>query len=201
MKKIVKENLNEFKRTRKTGLSSNTDIGVIKQQKKVIEDWLKENDPDADFEIDDQLLVTVHGDLYFEDIDPNLTEMPIPGLVVESSLEIVDANIVKLPDYLKVGKNLMIKSTSIESLPESLWEKQGEEYIFNGGYLALLETNITELPDLLTINGDFELTFNYDLNKLPSILKVNGNFDFYENGTDDLPEDLYICGKFKNKYD
>lgn len=72
-----------------------------------------------------------------------------------------------------------------------------EEYIKNGckGDLDLSRSNVEELPDKLTIDGDLRLSLCYHIKSLPKNLHVKGSLDLY--GCDlikELPTDLKLDG-------
>ena len=88
----------------------------------------------------------------------------------------------------------------IEKIDQTLPRKYHplvEEYIKDGckGDLDLNRSNVEELPDNLTIDGDLRLSLCYLLRSLPKNLHVKGSLDLY--GSDlikELPTDLKLDG-------
>ena len=127
----------EFKRTRKQGLSTQTELGIIKYTKRQIEKWFQEftNLNNTIYIINDDLSVHVLDNLV---INSKATEIPIPKLKVEGYLELTHSNIEYLPPDLEV-RSLYMDKSNLKELPEKL--------IIHKGLSLYLCKNITKLPD------------------------------------------------------
>ena len=71
--------------------------------KTIIDNWFKQWVPDVDYEIDDNLNITVNGYLYLW--DSKVTKLP-DNLTINGSLWLKGSKITKLPDNLKVDKEI-----------------------------------------------------------------------------------------------
>ena len=108
----------EFKRTRKQGLSKQTEIGLTVYKRKEIEKWFKKYAPNAIYEIKDDLSVIVNGVLYLE--NTNITELPFENLTVNGFLNLDYSGIEELPDTLSISGSLYLEKTKITELPDNL---------------------------------------------------------------------------------
>ena len=91
-------------------------------------------------------------------------------------------NITKLPDNLKVGGLCLSGCSNLSQIPPI------SKYI---GSLIIDRTNITELPDTLSIEGNFKAS-PY-LEKLPTHIKCRGNFALEKcRYIREIPEDILL---------
>jgi hypothetical protein len=89
-----------------------------------------------------------------------------------------------MPDKLKVGGNLSINYTSIQSLPKGL--KSVKNLHLNDN------EKLTSLPEGLKVKGDLNLRYS-NITSLPKELKIHrGYADFYESAITLLPEGFYV---------
>ena len=132
----------EFKRTRKQGLSKQTEIGLIGIKKMEIEEWLNKHIPNDGYEIKDDLSIEVFGGIYLSNGD-FVNEMP-DNMTVHGSVNLVETGLTKLPENLTVLVNLDISDNPIEELPNGLYVKHN---------LFMVHTLIKEMPDDLVVEG------------------------------------------------
>ena len=86
--------------------------------------------------------------------------------------------------------NLDLHGTEITTLPENLTV---------GGYLYLSNTGITALPENLTVGGDLYLS-GTRITALPENLTVSGSLDLSGTGITTLPENLTVGGSLYLSY-
>lgn len=90
--------------------------------------------------------------------------------------------------------------TLVEQIDQTLPRKYHpfvEDYIKNGwkGPLDLSRSNVEELPDNLTVDGDLRLALCYSIKSLPKNLHVKGSLDLYKcDLIKELPTDLKLDG-------
>ena len=102
-----------------------------------------------------------------------------------SNLDIDESRYEILPDLsIKVNGNLDLSNTQITSLPDNLTVE---------GWLDLSNTQITSLPDNLTIGGDLYLR-NTPITSLPDNLSVGRNLNLSNTQITSLPDNLTIGG-------
>ena len=80
--------------------------------------------------------------------------------------------------------DLFLVNTNITKLPNNLTVN---------GWLDLRNTNITKLPDNLTVHGYLNLT-NINITKLPDNLTVNGSLILTNTNITELPDNLTVYG-------
>ena len=90
-----------------------------------------------------------------------------------------------LGKYLDFPGDLDLEGTNITSLPDGLTV---------GGYLDLRGTNITSLPDGLTVGGNLNL-YGTNITSLPDGLTVGGYLDLGGTKIKKIPADAIIKGK------
>lgn len=92
-----------------------------------------------------------------------------------------------IQDYIKNGShgNLSYAESDIKTIPNNL------KYV--GGYFGLSYTQITSLPDGLTVEADLDLS-DTPIKKLPKGLKVGGDLFIDYTQISSLPEDLQVEG-------
>ncbi len=102
-----------------------------------------------------------------------------------SNLDIDESRYEILPDLsIKVNGNLDLSNTQITSLPDNLSV---------GRNLNLSNTQITSLPDNLTIGGDLYLS-NTQITSLPDNLSVGRNLNLSNTQITSLPDNLTVEG-------
>ena len=100
------------------------------------------------------------------------------------NLYLINSDITKLPDNLKVKGSLNLSNTPITKLPNSLEVN---------GCIDLSHTSITYLPNDLKVNGSFYLSYTL-IDKLPDNLKVKGNLELSHTPITKLPDNLEVEG-------
>jgi hypothetical protein len=92
-----------------------------------------------------------------------------------------------IQDYIKNGSHgdLTYAESDIKDIPNNL------KYV--GGYFGLSYTQITSLPDGLTVEESLDLS-NTPIKKLPKGLKVGGDLFIDYTQISSLPEDLQVEG-------
>ena len=123
---------------------------------------------DTDLELDYLNLIELPDNLYIKGslycTGNNLIRELPNGLVIEDSLFFMHSNLEKVPNDIKVGKDI-----------------------------KLIVNNITELPDNLVVNGNLEIDYN-PINKLPNGLIIKGDLYCVETDLKELPDDLVVSG-------
>ena len=84
-----------------------------------------------------------------------------------------------------MGGSLDLSNTQITALPENLTV---------GGWLDLSNTQITALPENLTVGGNLDLP-NTPITALPENLTVGGSLDLRNTPITALPENLTVSGR------
>ena len=134
--------VNEFKRTRKQGLSKQTELGIVQYTKKQIEEWFKKYLPNVNYEIKDDLSVICYNSIDFEG-NTEITEFPFNNLKLpDKYLDIENSSFEKLPEYLDVDNRIYLANTKISKLPKYL-KTNSSVYIEN--------TLITEIPETIQV--------------------------------------------------
>jgi len=95
--------------------------------------------------------------------------------------------------YDKKGKAIPFKAKLIYNTPLN-----ENDLIFKGS-LYLHKTNITSLPDNLTVNGDLNICIS-DISYLPNNLIVNGWLDLSFTIISELPDNLIVNSDLCCKY-
>ena len=119
------------------------DIGTSVLQKRSIIQWINKWIPDADYDIDDNLNITIY--------------------------HIVDLSHTEVTD---IPNNLTVES----------------------GFILRDCKNLKELPNNLTVHGNLYLSFNLQLKNLPNNLTVGGNLFMQKTNISTEPSDLKLDG-------
>lgn len=91
------------------------------------------------------------------------------------------SKITKLPNTLKVKSNIDLSNSNITEIPNNLSV---------GGDLNLYACkNLTSLPIGLEVMGNLNLSISQNLNSLPNDLKVNGELNVYDTGLSNYTEE------------
>ena len=172
----------EFKRTRKQGLSKQTEIGLDYYKKQTIIDWFKKWKPEweerNEYIILNDLSIKVYEDLNLSGTNVDyLPEKLILGKFVFLNLE--NTPITKLPKEITIPGFLDLSYSNIKELSGNIT-----------GYINLRYTPIKELPDNLKLNSSLILN-NTQIKELPKGLKIGGNL-ILNNIITELPDDLYV---------
>ena len=123
-----------------------TTIGI--GRKALIKQWFDSVNVSPDeYTIDDDLHITVGGDLDLE--DTAITKLP-DNLTVGGWLDLRGTAITELSDNLTVYGDLDLRSTKVTELPDNLTVR---------GYLNLRYTAITKLPKSLKVEGEIYKDF------------------------------------------
>ena len=101
-------------------------------------------------------------------------------------LETLHINILVVEEdgKIKVKSGLYLDNTNITSLPDNLTVE---------GTLDLSNTNIATLPDNLTVGGTLDLS-NTNITSLPDNLTVGGYLDLSDSNITSLPDNLTVGG-------
>ena len=204
----------EFKRTRKKGLSGQTELNPIKYKKVQVEKWFKNFAPLANYEIKyneyykdyiifiyNSLVVTKNfsiKDMKQEDI--NLPE----NLIIEEKLILDNFPITKLPNFIKVKGSIILKDLNITEIPCMLYSDEliyGESWKSIEGNLLLEGLLIDKLPHRLWVEVDdmsLENCKNITNESMPDQLHVGGNLFLY--GTQ-VTEDFILEKMKSNDYE
>ena len=208
----------EFKRTRKQGLSKQTEIGLTIYKRKEIEKWLDEYVPDKNYEINDDLSVIIDYNLLILE-NKQITEIPINDLTVKYSMDlqnthhisklpdklkvinylcIENTNITELPEDIDIGASLFLSNTRISKLPNNIFKKDDVNGLYIPGNLYLENTNVSELPDNLTIYGTLTIQGS-KITKIPENLYIMRDLYLDTNvfSHNDLPYSLFVVGEIK----
>ena len=147
----------EFKRTRKRGLSKQTELhSDIFFKKQIIEEWFKQWLPNVKYQINDDLSVEIFQDIDLES-NKDFNEIPFDNIKINGFLDLSETSIKKLPDNLTIINDLYLYNTPIEDLPNNL---------NIGGSLDIVNTNITDFPNDLYVKYDIIVSNDkYDLFK------------------------------------
>ena len=113
-----------------------------------IEEWFSLYAPNAVYTIDENLNITVKGDLYCS--FNNLTSLP-DNLTVNGDLDCSHNNLTSLPDNLTVNGHLYCNNNNLTSLPDNLTVNR---------HLYCINNNLTSLPDNLTVKGYLDCSHN-----------------------------------------
>ena len=130
----------EFKKNKSLKNTIKDEIGIKTRKKEEIKKWFKDNDYDVNYNIDENLKITVRGNLT---ISKPTNEFPKYPLTVTGLLDISNPNIEKLPNKLNVG-GLRLRNTKVKKLPDNLTVK---------GILDISYTKIKTLPEKLNVTG------------------------------------------------
>ena len=197
----------EFKRTRKRGLSKQTEIGLNHFVREEIIGWFNEWFPDweenKDYEIiNDLLIINKIFDLGHKDVK----YLPKTKIKFKYSVFLHNTPIEKLPnDIISVSDFNINWCPNLKELPSGLYVKgdlRAMESKFHTipsdlivkGLLDLRDSEITYLPDNLDeIHGHLDLSGS-KIEKLPDNLIVHGNLNLKNTPIAELPYGLSVLG-------
>ena len=216
----------EFKRTRKQGLSKQTDLSINKYAKHEIEKWFEEFAPNIEYKLydyDDTYRIDLKHNLHLSNL-PNLTWIPdnlnfkgyesifsvmgclnlteLPNNIIADEMVIIKTGISKMPDKIRCMESFtLIDNKNLTEFPiqvmNKLYNDPKYKYTtYNNLTLMLFNNNIKEVPDGLIINKDLNLDRN-PISELPPNLKVQGDLDIRDTNITHLPETILVMGKIK----
>ena len=171
----------EFKRTRKQGLSKQTEIGLEFFNRKKIEEWFQKFVPENNYIIEDDLSIYVDDSILIFD-NQELEWIP-DNMELHGNLIIIRChNLKRIPENLNIHHNLNFEETNLEVFPNTIKVSDS---------INLRNTNLKKLPDNLELKSNLNL-YNTPIEKLPNNLSVGWELNIVDTNITELPDDLFV---------